>query len=114
MRKQESKQGKGRKDWREHKNTWGGNFQRRSEGYSEAAKRCQTRKREDEGQISFLGFPIRKPLLNDLYPPSLLFLSALIEPSVTPLRTCAVAVDGLQVREVLDVRRGAGHRQQSR
>lgn len=41
-------------------------------------------------------------------------LSALIEASVTPLRTCAVAVDGLQVREVLDVRRGAGHRQQSR
>lgn len=41
-------------------------------------------------------------------------LSKLVYPSVRVGRTCAVAIDGLQVREVLDVRRGAGHRQQSR
>lgn len=60
-------------------------------------------------------FPIRKLLPKcSLSSDSSVPLSALVELSVTPLRTCAVAVDGLQVREVLDVRRGAGHRQQSR
>lgn len=68
-----------------------------------------------QGSNLFPQVPDRKAALKCSLPSvSSVPLPALVEPSVTPLRTCAVAVDGLQVREVLDVRRRAGHRQQSR
>lgn len=82
MRREENKQGKGRKDRREHENTQGGNFQGKYVCVSWRERLCCAERAgysEDKEQagltIFFLGFLIGKSNSSAaLYPTSLLLL----------------------------------------